>query len=476
MDSSFFDIGIKYMNIVFTMFTVVLILMFGLMGYLSSRNSMHYKHKNSFVDLSKLMASPLAPSITVIAPAFNEGVNIVENVRSLLSLKYVNYEVMVVNDGSTDDTLEKLIDAYKLKPITPIALPKSKSKPIRAVYKSDQKSFAKLTVVDKVNGGKSDALNAGIYLSESRYVGCIDVDCLLHQDALLHVVKSFAQRSRKKVIAVGGVIRVANSCQISGGMLEKIRLPKSWLARFQLLEYTRSFLLGRMAWGRIDSLLIISGAFGFFDRETMVAVGGYSTDTVGEDMEIIFRMRRHMHELREPYTIEYLPDPLCWTEVPEDMATFLNQRDRWARGNLETLYKHKDMLFNSKFGRLGLISYPYWFFYEWLSPLLEFFGFLTVLLFWRLGILNWDFFIALTATIYTFSVTFSFYAIVWEVFTYNQYRKTSDILILGLCAVVEPFVFHPVVTWASVRGNYKKLVGRKTGWGRQVRKGLSRAA
>lgn len=408
--------------------------------------------------------------------ACNEGVNIVENVRSLLSLKYVNYEVMVVNDGSTDDTLEKLIAAYKLQPITPIALPQSKSKPIRAIYKSDQKSFAKLTVVDKVNGGKSDALNAGIYLSDSRYVGCIDVDCLLHQDALLHVVKSFAQRSRKKVIAVGGVIRVANSCQISGGMLEKIRLPKSWLARFQMLEYTRSFLLGRMAWGRIDSLLIISGAFGFFDRETVVAVGGYSTDTVGEDMEIIFRMRRYMHERKEAYTIEYLPDPLCWTEVPEDMATFLNQRDRWARGNLETLYRHKDMLFNSKFGRLGLISYPYWFFYEWLSPLLEFFGFLTVILFWHLGILNWDFFLALTATIYTFSVMFTFYAIIWEVFTYNQYHKISDMFKLGVCAIIEPFVFHPVVTWASVRGNYKKVVGRNAGWGRQVRKGLSRAA
>ncbi|MEM1336378.1 MAG: glycosyltransferase [Bacteroidota bacterium] len=476
MDSSFFDIGIKYMNIVFTMFTAVLILMFVLMGYFSSRNAIHYKNKNSFVDLSKLMASPLAPSITIIAPAYNEGVNIVENVRSLLSLKYVNYEVMVVNDGSSDDTLEKLIEAYRLKPVTTIALPKSNSKTIRGIYKSDQKSFSKLTVVDKVNGGKSDALNAGIFLSESRYVGCIDVDCLLHPDALLHVVKSFAQRSRKKVIAVGGVIRVANSCKISGGMLEEIQLPKSWLARFQLLEYTRSFLLGRMAWGRIDSLLIISGAFGFFDRETVVAVGGYSTDTVGEDMEIIFRMRRYMHELREPYTIEYLPDPLCWTEVPEDITTFLNQRDRWARGNLETLFRHKDMFFNSKFGRLGLISYPYWFFYEWLSPLLEFFGFITVVLFWYLGILNWNFFLALTAMIYTFSVMFSFYAVIWEVLTYNQYRKSSDMLKLGLCAVIEPFVFHPVVTWASVRGNYKKLMGRKAGWGQQVRKGLSRAA
>ena len=346
------------MNVVFLVFSTVLFSMFSIMGYLSARNSIHYRNKNSFGDLSKVMASPLAPSITIIAPAFNEGMTIVENVRSLLSLKYVNYEVMVVNDGSKDDTLEKLIEAYQLEKIDFTLDPNWKSKPVRGIYKSNQKSFSKLTVIDKENGGKSDALNTGVYLSENRYVGCIDVDCLLQPDALLHVVKSFSQRSKKRVIAVGGVIRVANSCIISGGNLEQINLPTNWLAKFQLLEYTRSFLLGRMAWGRIDSLLIISGAFGFFDREIALAVGGYDTNTVGEDMEIVFRMRRYMHDENIPYTIEYIPDPLCWTEVPESLKVLVKQRDRWSRGNLETLKKHKDMFFNPKYGRLGMLSYP----------------------------------------------------------------------------------------------------------------------
>lgn len=457
------------------MFTITLFIIFSTMGYLSTRNSIHYRKKNSFGNLSKIMASPLAPSITIIAPAYNEGLTIVENIRSLLSLRYVNYEVMVVNDGSKDDTLEKMIAAYDLETIPYRADPEWKSKPIRGVYKSRQRSFSKLTVIDKENGGKSDALNTGIHLSENKYVGCIDVDCLLMPDSLLHVVKSFFQRSKKRVIAVGGVIRIANSCRISGGALEEIRLPANWLAKFQLLEYTRSFLLGRMAWGRLDSLLIISGAFGFFDREIALAVGGYDTNTVGEDMEIIFRMRRYMHDRREAYTIEYIPDPLCWTEVPESVKMLVDQRDRWSRGNLETLFKHKDMFFNSKFGRLGLLSYPYWFFYEWLAPILELTGLFSIVVFYYLGILNIDFFIALTFMVYSFSIMFSFYAILWEVYTYNQYTRTKDIMTLILFALIEPFVFHPIVTFSAIRGNYKKLFRIKSGWGTLTRKGFSKA-
>lgn len=466
---------LEYINIVFMMFTITLFVIFSTMGYLSTRNSIHYKKKNSFGDLSKIMASPLAPSITIIAPAYNEGLTIVQNIRSLLSLQYVNYEVMVVNDGSKDDTLEKMIAAYDLVKIEREIDPNWKSKPIRGIYKSAQRSFSKLTVIDKDNGGKSDALNTGIQLAESKYVGCIDVDCLLMPDSLLHVVKSFFQRSKKRVIAVGGVVRVANSCKIAGGELEEIRMPKNWLAKFQLLEYTRSFLLGRMAWGRLDSLLIISGAFGFFDREIALAIGGYDTKTVGEDMEIIFRMRKYMHERREPYTIEYIPDPLCWTEVPEDLKIFVGQRDRWSRGNLETLFKHKEMFFNSKFGRLGLLSYPYWFFYEWLAPILEVTGLISIVLFYYLGILNIDFFIAISFMVYAFAIMFSYYAILWEVYTYNQYTKTKDIFTLMLFALIEPFVYHPIVTFSAIKGNYKKLFNIKAGWGTITRKGFSKA-
>lgn len=475
MNSELLNLLAEFVNGTYLLLTVAVFAMFSAMGYLSSRNSLHIRKKSGIGDISQVMSSPIAPSITIIAPAYNESLTIVENVRSLLSLRYVNYEVMVINDGSSDDTLQKLIRAYDLEITERETDPEWPCKPIKNIYTSRKRSFDKLTVIDKVKGGKSDALNTGIHLSDSKYIGCIDVDCLLHPDALLHVVRAFFQRSKKRVIAVGGVIRVANSCKIGGGALEEIRLPKSWLARFQLLEYTRSFLLGRMAWGRLDSLMIISGAFGFFDREIAQQVGGYDVDTVGEDLEIVFRMRRHMRQQGTPYTIEYLPDPLCWTEVPEDVSIFVNQRDRWSRGNLETLSRHRKMFMNPKYGRLGLLSYPYWFFYEWLSPLLEFFGFLTVLLFWFAGMLNASFFLAITVLIYTFAVMFSLFAIFWEVWTYNQYPRVRDLLILIGCAFMEPLLFHPLVVWSSVRASYKKFFGLRAGWGSQVRKGFVRA-
>ena len=192
-------------------------------------------------------------------------------------------------------------------------------------------------------------------------------------------------------------------------------------------------------------------------------------------MEIVFRMRRLMHDNDTPYTVAYIPDPLCWTEVPEDLGIFINQRDRWSRGNLETLYRHRDMFFNPKYGRLGMLSYPYWLFYEWLAPILEFTGFFSILAFAYLGILNWEFFVAITATVYAFAAMFSFYAVLWDVWSYNQYTRTRDILTLLFCALVEPVVFHPVVVWSSIRGNFKKLFKINSGWGSQVRKGFAKA-
>lgn len=462
-------------NAVYLIALLLVFVLFTLMGMFSFRGIWGHQKKKNIGELSRIRSSSLAPDITIIAPAFNESLTIVENVRSLLYLRYDNYDIMVVNDGSEDDTLDKLIRAYDLEKAAPSADPKWDRPDIRGVYRSNNPDYHHLTVVDKVKGGKSKALNTGLQLSGSKYVGCIDVDCLLHPDALLHVVRAFTQKSRKRVIAVGGVIRIANSCKVNKGILEEIRLPENWLARFQLLEYTRSFLMARMAWKAVDSLMIISGAFGFFDREIALEVGGYDPDNVGEDLEIVFRMRRHMHDRGIPYTMEYLPDPLCWTEVPEDLSTLINQRDRWSRGNIETLHQHRKMAFNSRYGRLGLLGYPYWLFYEGLSPLLEFTGFLIVILCGVTGVINSGYFIAVTVALYSFSVLFSFLAILWEVMVYNQYTRIRDLLRLMVCALLEPVVFHPIVVWSSVRGILKKALGVRSGWGRKVRKGFAHA-
>lgn len=475
MDSQANFFLLEGLNAVYLIALLLVFVLFTLMGVFSFRGIWRHQKKKHIGEFSRIRSSSLAPDITIIAPAFNESLTIVENVRSLLYLRYDNYDIMVVNDGSEDDTLEKLIRAYDLEKAGSSADPKWDRPDIRGVYRSKNPDYQHLTVVDKVKGGKSKALNTGLQLSASKYVGCIDVDCLLHPDALLHVVRAFTQKSRKRVVAVGGVIRIANSCKVNKGILEEIRLPENWLARFQLLEYTRSFLMARMAWKAVDSLMIISGAFGFFDREIALEVGGYDPENVGEDLEIVFRMRRHMHERGIPYTMEYLPDPLCWTEVPEDLSTLVNQRDRWSRGNIETLHQHRKMAFNGRYGRLGMLGYPYWLFYEGLSPLLEFAGFLIVLFCGVTGVINSDYFIAVTLALYSFSVLFSFLAILWEVMVYNQYTRIRDLLRLMVCALLEPVVFHPIVVWSSVRGILKKALGVRSGWGRKVRKGFAHA-
>lgn len=273
--------------------------------------------KNEISDYRLLVSSPHDPSVSILAPAYNEGATIIENVRSLLSIYYNHLEVVIINDGSKDDSLQKLIDAYQLEKIDFFVRYQIPTKEVRGVYKSKNPVYKKLVVVDKVNGGKADALNVGINISSHDIIVCIDVDCILEQDSVMKMIKPFLEETDVKVIASGGVVRVANSCEVRDGRLIRVNLPRNYLARMQSLEYIRAFLLGRMAWARINGLLLISGAFGAFSKEIAIKCGGYDHNTVGEDMELVVRMRRYMEEQKIPYKVTYIPDPLCWTEAPE---------------------------------------------------------------------------------------------------------------------------------------------------------------
>jgi len=329
-----------------------------------------------------------------------------------------------------------------------------------------------LIVVDKENGGKADALNVGINMACNQYVVCIDVDCILEQDAMLKLVRPFLENAGQRVIATGGVVRIANSCEVRDGKIVQVHLPKQFLPLMQTLEYIRAFLLGRMAWSRIDGLLLISGAFGAFDREIVIQAGGYNHNTVGEDMELVVRMRRYMKERELPYKIAYIPDPLCWTEAPATAKILGRQRNRWTRGTIETLKLHKVMFFNRKYGVLGMLSYPYWFFFEFLAPLVEFVGFAATIVFAIFGLMNWNFFLGLFLFVYSFSVLYSVFAILMEVLTYNQYKKRSEIFRLLLAALIEPFLFHPFVVWSAVKGNID-LLRKKKSWGEMTRQGFA---
>ncbi len=453
-------------------YSITLLLAYICIGLYSIGAVKEYLNKNSFADYRILAVSPEAPSMSILAPAYNEGATVVENARSLLSIHYNNLEVIIINDGSKDDCLQKLVDNFDLQKVDFFYNEQISTKKVRGVYKSTNPVYSKLVVVDKENGGKADALNVGINISSNDYIVCIDVDCILEQDALLKLAKPFLETTKERVIATGGVVRIANGCEIEDGRLIKINLADSFLARVQTLEYIRAFLLGRMAWSRINGLLLISGAFGAFDKEIAINCGGYNHKTVGEDMELVVRMRRYMEEQKVPYRVTFIPDPLCWTEAPSSFKILGRQRNRWTRGTIETLLFHKKMFFNPKYGLVGMLSYPYWFFFEFLAPIIEFFGVIVFVFFALFGETDWKSFFYLLSFILSFGFLYSVFAILMEVMTYNQYKDPKDVFKLILTALLEPFIFHPFVVWSAIEGNVDFLQ-KKSAWGEMTRQGFA---
>ena len=475
MNPSTVQIIIQIIHYLFFIYAFAAVLSYVVLTFISTVETVSYMKKSSFVNYKEIMASSISPSISIIAPAYNESLNIVENVRSLLSNHYVNYDVIIVNDGSKDDSLERLIKAYDLEKVNYLVNYSIETKPLReGVFKSTNPAFEKLIVVDKQNGGKADALNMGLNISKSKYVACIDVDCLLMEDALQKLIKPFLDETDKKVVAAGGVIRIANSCVIRDGKLLEVNFPKKLILQAQILEYLRSFLLGRMAWSRLNGLLVISGAFGMFDKKTAIEVGGYNTHTVGEDMEIIVRMRRYMEEKKIKYKVAYIPDPLCWTEAPDTYKILVSQRNRWTRGTIETLKLHRKLAFNPKYHNLGILSYPYWLFFERLAPVVEVLG---VIYFGTLVVLNqvkWDYTLAFFILAYLFAVLFTITALFSEELTYHQYKKKGVGYKLILVSFLEPIVFHGFILYAAVKGNIDYFFNKNKKWGVMQRKGLTK--
>ena len=463
--------GFIFAHVIFIL-TLILFGSYLMLGIFSAIALRKYLRKNSYVNYNSLVLSPLSPKISIIAPAFNESKTIIDNVRTLLSLYYNNFEVILVNDGSTDNTFEKIKDEYELTRVNYYFDYRIPCERIRGVYKSKNPSYNRLTVIDKNNGGKADSLNAGINICQSSLFVSIDADSIIEPDSILKLVKPFLEEKEKKVIGAGGVIRIVNSCEVERGHIREIRLPRQMLPRLQVLEYTRAFLLGRMAWSQLDGLMLISGAMGIFDRETVIKAGGYSIKTVGEDMELVIRMRRLMAEEGTKYEVTYIPDPLCWTEVPSDLKSMRKQRTRWTRGLVESLTTHRKIFFNKKYGSLGLLGYPYWFFFEWLAPLIAFSGFVYTIYLIIVNALNWPFYALLFVFVYTFAVSLSVWAVLFEEITFHKYKKKRDVLRLLGAALLEPFVY-PMHTFFALRGNLEALRGKK-GWGSAERSGFDK--
>lgn len=465
----FFEYGIFF-------YCVFILASYLVISLISTKEVLKYKKKRNALDYTTVVSSSFQPSISIIAPAYNESVTIVDNIRSLLSLHYSALQIIIVNDGSKDETLQMAIDNYDLYLSNDVSLGNIDAKPIRGIYRSRKKAFSKLIVVDKENGGKADAINVGINVSKTDYFACIDVDCIIDQDAFLRLVEPIMKSNGKKIGAVGGIVWLTNDADVKSGKVVKIRAPKSYIARIQVIEYFRAFLLGRPAWARNNGMLLISGAFGIFDRETVLKIGGYNHNTVGEDMELIMRMHSYYRENNIDYKIEYVPDPLCWTEAPSDYSVLGKQRNRWTRGTIECLKFHKQMFLNNRYGILGYISYPYWLIAEWLAPYIEVGGMLFFIIIALCGLANWPFFIMLLFFVYAFSTCISIYAILIQELTYAKYSGVEDVKALIVTALLEPIKYHPKTVWWGLKGNYDHFTGSNKGWGEMTRKGFKKTA
>lgn len=410
--------------------------------------------------------------ISLLVPAFNEEATVVENVRSLLALTYPHFEIIVINDGSLDRTLDVLIRSFDLYPAVRAFEESVPHRPIRKIYRSSR--HPDLIVVDKENGGKADALNAGINLARMPLVCSMDADSLLENNSLLRAVQPFAE-DPTQVLAVGGTIRVVNGCTVRAGKVVEVRLPSDPLVLFQIVEYLRAFLMARLAWSHLDALMLISGAFGIFKRSAVIAVGGYSHGTVGEDIEIIVKIHRLVHERGIAGEIRYVPDPVCWTEVPNTWSQLGRQRRRWQRGALETFFKHIRMLGNPRYGTAGLVGFPYLLLSDVLGPPLEVLGYILIPLLWGAGILSVDYMLAFLALTFVFGVFVSIGSLILDEFQLRRYPRPRDLALLTLAAVAENFGYRQINNLWRLAGYWQYLRGAK-GWGRMERRGFGRDA
>jgi cellulose synthase/poly-beta-1,6-N-acetylglucosamine synthase-like glycosyltransferase len=416
----------------------------------------------------RVLGSPVAPSISLIAPAYNESSTIITSLRALLGLNYPSLEIVVVNDGSTDDTLPILREHFGLVAVHPIYHKRIDTRPVRGLFYSS--TYPNLVVVDKENGRKADALNAGINLANGDLVCAIDTDTLIESDALQRMVRPFLRRD--DVLAVGGTIRIVNGSIIRGGRVDEARVPTSPLAALQVVEYLRAFLFGRLGWNRLGGNLIVSGAFGLFRRDAILAAGGYLHATIGEDMELILRLRRHAYEEGGPGRVDFVPDPVGWTEAPERLRSLAGQRDRWHRGLADVLWRHRRVLLNPRYGAMGLVSYPYFLFVELLAPVVEAVGLAGAVAGIAMGTINGDFALALFLAAYGLGAALTAATLAMEEVSFHRYERMRDRLALLGWTLVENLGYRQLTVYWRLRGLLGFLRGR-TDWGAMERTGFA---
>jgi cellulose synthase/poly-beta-1,6-N-acetylglucosamine synthase-like glycosyltransferase len=458
--------------VAFNHFVIVYFVIINL-GYLwifliSLRSLWRFLRRNFFSDYSQIRRSDLTLPVSLLVPAHNEARTIVASLRSLLRLNYGEYEIIVINDGSTDDTLQRLKETFELRTSESPLHRQLDTQPVRAVYRSMK--HGNLTVIDKEQGGKSDALNAGLNASRYPLFCSIDADSLIEEDALLRLVKPFIE-APQETVAAGGIVRVANGCKVADGRVVSVQLPKSRIAVMQVVEYLRAFLAGRAGWSSARSLLIISGAFGLYRKREIVDIGGYSHATDTEDAELVVRLHRVMSDQGRPYRIVFVPDPVCWTEVPQTWKVLITQRSRWHRGLLQTLWLYKGMIFRRKYGAVGMIGMPWFVIFELLGPVIEILGYIMVPLAWFLGILDRSYLILFIIVAFVVGALLSMGALMLEEMAFRRYPRWRDLLRLLAYGFLENFGFRQFLSFIKVKALVQALWQRRE-WGKMERQGF----
>ncbi|HEU5043337.1 MAG TPA: glycosyltransferase [Nocardioidaceae bacterium] len=445
-----------------------------------------YLRRADFAAYDESFAEPLVPGISVLMPAYNESAGIVAAVQAMTAMRYPDFEVVVVDDGSTDDTVAVLREAFDMVEV-PIVVPPDipAQGKVTATYLSRRGSHNVL-LVSKENGeGKADAVNVGINAARKPLVCIVDADSVMDPDALLHVSRPFAD-DPQRVLAAGGVVRIANGCAIRGGRVVDVRMPRRWLPRIQVVEYLRAFMIGRAAWARIGGLRIISGAFGIFRKDTLRELGGLDTDCIGEDAELVVRLHRTLADGGHDGRVVFVSEPVSWTEAPEDRTVLRSQRRRWQRGLTEILARHRRMIGRPKYGVVGLVSLPWFVLFELAPPFVELagVGYLAFILGWygaeRISLVSTDLvgldmaWLLLTASL-LYSTVLTLSALLLEEFSYHRYRGVCDLLVAIGAALAENFGYRQLTAWWRVCGSVQAWRGRPLEWGEMPRRGLGSA-
>ncbi|HXF96174.1 MAG TPA: glycosyltransferase [Gemmatimonadales bacterium] len=419
-------------------------------------------------DFGRLMRSDILPPVAILVPAYNEAASIVASVTALLTLEYRTYEVIVINDGSKDDTLEVLregFDLYEVPPAMPVVI---KTARVRGYYRS--RTRARLLVIDKENGGKADALNAGINAARWPYVIAVDADTLIEPDALLRMMRPFMLGA--DIAAAGGTVRVANDCEIRSCRVAVPRVPRRFLPGVQVVEYLRAFLFGRLGWNRLGGNLIISGAFGMFSRRHLLDIKGYRTHSVVEDLDLVIRLRRHLREHGQPDFMPFIPDPVAWTEVPETTTLLSRQRERWHKGLIASMWQHRRLLFRPRYGRLGMLAMPFFFFGEMLAPVVEVFGYVITGAGVLFGLIDWPFAQLFFLVAWGYGMLLSLWAVALEELSFRRYRRMGDLFRLLVYATLENFGYRQWTVFWRMRAFWTVFTRGRT-WGEMARKGFA---